>query len=308
MDTEELMYPSVDHLTCVIYFGCVPQAMADMLEACFDVIHDLFGKRTVKGYYHYRDDSSIPLNKITRHNVGVDYTFELGQSWNEPKIECNRPLIYVAFASPRNSRRFVDYGFVECYWVIEYDSDPVSHGEHMGPCLRIDINLDRLGVVRESKIWNTVERLATIASLQEEFTNGFCDVADVYDTAMGVHYSATSIGSVRFQRQLEREIWAQSGDDRCHKFRGIFWGNLLGPRTVERLGGAKRLAKELPRGPVEDVSGLVRELPGGSVLFMLCKDIQEMRFPVQGLMPTTLERGAWLFEELLKVGLVCGQK
>ena len=221
-------------------------------------------------------------------------------------LDASRKPSFVAASYPHHCNRYVAYGFKEELWTLDFDADSIVEGRHVKPYLRMDFNLDRLDQRQEEGLPDAVRRFAEASAATGLLCSGFGDAADVSETACGVHYSGSGVGWVRFQRQLRRLLWVRAGEDRHHKARGVFWANLFGPAMLKKMGGAEKFVREYKALEDRRDHELSTIYPDGSVLVLLSSHVKDMRYPYVALLPSTLERAAWLYERLSHAGLMCG--
>jgi len=66
---------------------------------------------------------------------------------------------------------------------------------------------------------------------------GLVDLGRPWDTFAGGVFGMAWPGCAPLARYVERLNWALSGALKRDRLRGLYWGNYLGPRVLERLGG-----------------------------------------------------------------------
>lgn len=188
---------------------------------------------------------------------------------------------YHLYNEPVDANRLEKYGVIEFDVRLQYRSYPVY--DVLLPCyLRLDFVISRMDAEQHKRVVQVAIEFARQVASYKEFCSGLFDVADFYETSYGDEYSSIGIGWVLPQRVFNRYRWIMAGEERKHLARGVFWGNLLGPRMVEKLGDIEQLMNvlgEFRRGGVTD---LFHRLPNGSLLILLSSDMRPFIPPYIG--------------------------
>lgn len=302
-------FPNIEYYSFVAYFEGKPQGLDEVLGRCSEILRNLFGDLKVTIYYtdiaRKPNTTGIPTSELaetSEHSLSEGLTGR----WNIGVLQSMELPHFIAWASSPDARKFVRYGFEEDIFALEYHHDPVTNGQHVGPFLRVSINLARVDEAKQEALSDAARRLAAIVDSTGVFCSGLCDISPVLETCLGKYYTGTNVSWLSFQRQASRLVWVRAGEGRRYKARGIFWGNLFGPSIVERLGGADAFGEEYERLEDRRDYDLISRQRDGSLLVTLCKSVGDFRFPFRKLMPPTLERAAWLYERLCEAKLMCG--
>jgi hypothetical protein len=158
---------------------------------------------------------------------------------------------------------------------------------------------------------------------------GLGDVADYYETSLGLYYSEMGLSWITPIRTFQGYLWARAGPKRLEKIRGIYWANYFGRAIVARLGEPAALAAEYaamnpkldwerlrasPTLPPEMLAELEARAEqdlchiysDGSMLFLLTSDVSRFCFPYRGFSAghPVLKRYEWLHTRLRAADLL----
>ena len=198
------------------------------------------------------------------------------------------------------------HGFENTTFSLDLDDDPIAEGCHLGPCFSLNLNLDRLEQRQLGGLRDIALEFWTMCSSVCGLCSGLGDVASVTETLLGRYYSSSvAINWLQFQRNLASLLWIQSGDKRSRMARGVFWCNVFGQEMLQELGGDEFLEAYRATEDRRD-SRLVHVLPDDSAVLLLSRSPTDLRYPFNDMLPSVLERAAWLYEQLASRRMMCG--
>ena len=227
--------------------------------------------------------------------------FALGSAQLGKLCRGNRDWALVLVAENRESRRI---GPKEFAWLLYWEPDPVASGMHFESCLGIHFGLPFLAEKQLQILSAVIAELSVRLGDMGKPCHGLIDVGVVEETGRGNLYQSIEPGYVSYERRVRRLVWLRLGKRRRHTLRGVFWGQFLSAPMVRRLGNRDRFVAEY--GELEDPGdrNLIDILANGSMFIRLSSSITTVRRPFAELMPSTLERAAWLHERFTAAGIL----
>jgi hypothetical protein len=202
---------------------------------------------------------------------------------------------------PDRDRNLSTFKAIDFNWRLRFENWCGISGVHTGPYVAMDFVLGRMRR-RVGELTELVTRFSERAAACPEFCYGLCDIGDYRDTSLGEYYSGTTLRRVVPERAIALHRWLQAGPERVNMARGVFWANLLGPKMVEKLGGAEQFERDYSNYDRGMSRGIVRRLPSGSLLVYICEYCNRFMYPYSYEYE---ERAAWLYRRLMEVGLMC---
>lgn len=195
----------------------------------------------------------------------------------------------------------------ELLWHVDWDIDPIANGIQCEPCLLVSVGLSFIDPHTEFNCVGILRDVGACMSQLPEFCHGLADVCTAEECGRGFLYGSPGIINLPFDRQLRRLVWLRSGQKRRHRLRGVFWGQVLSADVARRLGDPEEFARQYREyrkftdGSERD---LVEVLPGGAILVLVTRSMQDMLRPLIGLTPFDVERAAWLHERFEQAGIL----
>jgi hypothetical protein len=104
-------------------------------------------------------------------------------------------------------------------------------------------------------------------------------------------------------RIIEKERWRELRQQRREYVRGVFWGNYLNARLLERLGGKESFRKrylDFAKTTVREWSMLVTDTPAGGLFVRISRDPLDQSH--HRVAPIGAENAVWLHRELRGIG------
>ena len=284
-----------EYLSLVYYLAEPPAQWSDISDGIIRAAVQLFGpKQKVIVVWDHAMQVALPDKpKERRFALG---SAELGKLCRE-----NRNCTLALIAENRESRRM---GPREFAWEVEWEPKPVASGIAFEPYLGVSWGLTFLAEKQIQMLSPLVKKFGLMLGDLGNPYHGLIDVGITEETGYGNLYQSIEPGYVSYERRVRRLVWLRSGKRRRHTLRGVFWGQLLSAPMVRRLGDRDRFVAEY--ADLEDPAdrNLIDILANGSMFIRLSSSITTVRRPFAELLPSTLERAAWLYERFTAAGIL----
>lgn len=283
------------YVTLAVYYQQKPTDCWRMLESIREISFGIIGSLEIIKEHHY---GNPPIESCTGNLRDAISRCELPQPvWFS--IDC---------ANPVSREQKLDF-----LWSVHYDSAGIASGTPQSTFLNVTFGASFLNESQRTRLDMNIDTLLKTCVLNGKAFCGLVDVGDRYDTGFGRHYSTSGQGWLRFSRKIEKHLWSKAGTKQIEKVRGVFWGNLLGPAMVERLGGPEGLVDGFARsiGDYEphflQQDELTAVLPDGSVFLKVSPKVSSMYQPSGiGITDDMVQRAAWLYQRLAEARLLIG--
>ena len=187
---------------------------------------------------------------------------------------------------------------------FEGDEAPISHG-HPAPAYCVwSWCLNCLSELQLTRLATNVIPYFVDACQNWNCQYALIEAGRASDTRWGrVHCLSDSTATNFSRRVLVTILNRRRVGDLCA--RGVFWANWFGAAMCARLGGAAQLVDQFGQwddGKDHDLGSVF----GESALLRLTRDVRALLPPFVEIVPTTLERAAWLHHRLTHANLLPG--
>jgi hypothetical protein len=313
---DTLMSPRISSLSLVGYFTSVP--IDDFIQRCCQLSATIIGNPIISvacgdGALNTKE-SKVPLNQL--------------EQCAKTAVAREKPWIS-AWYQPSGLNRYESYKITEYAWSLYFTSWTATHAERMSAIGYINFNLELCDKVTKRGLPDVAREFFASSATTEVVASGFGDIADFYETSLGLHYSETIVSWIHPRNHFNQYLWARAGPKRLEKIRGIYWANYFGRAIVARLGEPAALAAEYaamnpkldwerlrasPTLPPEMLAELEARAEqdlchiysDGSMLFLLTSDVSRFCFPYRGFSAghPVLKRYEWLHTRLRAADLL----
>ena len=288
-----------EYFSLVYYFPAPPEKIAAIIKACLAESVKLLGPiRPYLGWglgRHLMKDR----RRVIRYRLDDPALIKGFQKWASDGLNLILPI--------PAARRKKSLDFI---WHLSYEPISISH-VRFEPTLGIHMGLPFLSPDQAVRLAHFCESLSEAIVRHSRICYGLADVDPARYTGYGKIYQSTIPGCVPLDRQTRRRVWLRLGARRKRTLRGVFWGQVLPPSMVRKLGGSRRFIEEYRalEDPVE--RNLARRFDDGSIFVRVSNsplDVRPSSYylspPSLGYMPTTIDRAVWLYERFQAAGLL----
>lgn len=199
-------------------------------------------------------------------------------------------------------RKLLDYD-----WAVVYDHENDFPQFQWDADLAITVRLDLLKNTGPRAARALVDDLVRLCIESGDVYYLLTDVAELGLTgADGVYHreGTPNVPPTSLARAVEKVLWQDLRQDRRDYVRGVFWGNYLGPRLMERLGGRDPFRERYLAHAKQHLrlwENLATNMPGGG-LFVKISDDPMDESSVYNVAHLGMETAVWLHRELRRVG------
>jgi hypothetical protein len=188
-------------------------------------------------------------------------------------------------------------------------SEPIRGDEWT---LAFGVNLTELPSAASRRL--LVDKILHVLARSAQIRSGFVSCFNAEHTNATTLFTSFLMTPYLREYSLQEAAWWDPATNRDEMVRGVYWGNIWGPRALARIRESGDLLAEIPKWKWKNEEGLVateaavRELPGGAAFVTLTKDVLDSH-TTEGLFsgkcdgwPTALS--TWLHVELRKRGML----
>jgi len=192
----------------------------------------------------------------------------------------------------------------EFLWEIDVQTDPVGDGVHFEAFARLTVGLEYCTPDQINWLPGAIERLSKEIVQRWDICHGLVDVGTTGEIGRGRLYGSISPGYAQFRQQLARLVWLRSGPLRKEALRGVFCGQVLPKRLVDRIGPIDTFIAEYAK--LDDLVNhdLCVKLPNGGLHIWVTRGIDRFLCPGIRLTPWEFERAAFLYKRFRDAGIL----
>jgi hypothetical protein len=217
-------YKTKYHLIVVVYFGREFPSGHDLASiwSAMGALPDL----SVETSIHLQGDPKRLRLRQESSTIGSRLLGEI--------LESNSDRL--ASVSASSGRRDAYNTITDSDFNFSFQSSGIWEGESVCPYLILSISNS---VVEQTGPLAILEVIRKTFEISGKYSpeSGFVDLSRPWNTYAGMTYGTVWPRTAPLHLWIEQIKWMSHASKKADRVRGLYWGNYLGPRIIDRLGG-----------------------------------------------------------------------